>query len=1444
MVASVLAAGDVAIIGYNSEDTGSPNRDTISFLLLTGIGAGTQIFFTDRAWNGASFAAAGGGEGSYTFTAASDMAAGSVVTISTTLLNAAGIDLSDLGETIYVYQGSDADTPATFLYALDAGDENTAFDGNLTNTGLSAAAGTATAIRGDNAMFAGRGHNIPAEDLLAAINDDADWTQSATNLQPAPSNSLANAPDQQLWVAGAGGGHAIVRIDRDGTGNYVGEDPIHLYQNSVDNLGTPLVAEGFFRPTDIFIDSVHQKLFIADSNGSGQNRILQIDLAAVAANPGAAPVATILYQDVQVGTGIVALEGDIERGLIYFGEDTHLYRINYDTAGQARQVVGHLGTNIFVQDFVLDFDANGNGSAYLINSQVATSFGVSNVTRNFLYKISGITPTSTSPVATINGVQQEFTPNNVAQTGVVAANPDPQAFPEEHGALKGIDIDPTTKILYFTTQSVALDHDGVGATPPQTQFGGVFSYATLANPTGLYNILFKQDGVNGPDGLLYYIHVDPLTGRYYVGDITGGPGANLEDQEVWVGSLSGGTPTLFANVANIGGLAPLGLVLETAPTLTGTFGATYSETAGPGSGFGPGATAASGLTAGDFDSGALTDQLAGAQVRISGGFGSSPGSAEQLTINGTTSGSIELGAKDIAYSYNSATGVMTLSGVQTLDNYEAALALVAYSISGDNPDNYGDSPTRTLSYSLYDGLLYSDESHATVTIAGTNDAPVNTTGGPVALLETDPPAAITGLLVTDVDADPANDAIEVTLSVTLGTINVTAGPGVSVSGNNTSQVVLTGTQNALNATLSAMNGVTYSPGASGLDALTMTTDDLGNSGAGGAQQDSDIVLITVINVNDPPTAPATNSVSTAEDNTSAATAIGATDPDFDTLTYSEKPGFGAANGTVTFDQMNGTFTYAPDADFNGSDSFTILIDDGNGGTAEQVVSVTVTPVNDAPTAPAAGSVTTAEDAASAATAIGASDIDSATLTYSEKAGEEALHGSVSFNQSAGTYTYTPDGDFNGSDSFTILIDDNNGGTTEQVVSVTVTAVNDAPTVVGDGTEDAAPIVEDMPSATGQTVSSLFGGQYSDATDQVAGGSSADAFAGIAVTANGSSGATGQWQYHNGATWVNIGPASTGAAVLIAAGTSIRFNPALNFSGTAPTLLAHLVDASAGAIVDGALADLSATGGTTRYSNGTVTLSQEVTPQNDAPTGVTGDPSAPEDANNGSAAGTLTAQDPDGGTHTYVLLDDAGGRFDIDANGNLTVQDGLLLDYEQASSHTIRVRVTDDQGASADFDVEVDVIDVLGENVLGDGRDNVFWGGAEADTLNGAGGNDVLKGFGGSDTLIGGTGNDVLDGGAGADTMTGGDGNDIFVLRKGEANGDTITDFFGRGNASGDEIVLVGYGAGTTFTRVGPGNSNIYQINDNGSIETVTIYATGQVHSSDYEIVTVYDFSFI
>ncbi|NIY83244.1 Ig-like domain-containing protein, partial [Vibrio hepatarius] len=84
----------------------------------------------------------------------------------------------------------------------------------------------------------------------------------------------------------------------------------------------------------------------------------------------------------------------------------------------------------------------------------------------------------------------------------------------------------------------------------------------------------------------------------------------------------------------------------------------------------------------------------------------------------------------------------------------------------------------------------------------------------------------------------------------------------------------------------------------------------------------------------------------------------------------------------------------------------------------------------------------------------ATDSDGDSLTYT--AGETPTNGSVVVNED-GTWTYTPDPDFNGEDSFTVIVSDGKGGTDEITVNVGVTAVNDAPeltiTNVNDFTED-------------------------------------------------------------------------------------------------------------------------------------------------------------------------------------------------------------------------------------------------------------------------------------------------------------------------------------------------------------------------------------------------------
>ena len=102
-------------------------------------------------------------------------------------------------------------------------------------------------------------------------------------------------------------------------------------------------------------------------------------------------------------------------------------------------------------------------------------------------------------------------------------------------------------------------------------------------------------------------------------------------------------------------------------------------------------------------------------------------------------------------------------------------------------------------------------------------------------------------------------------------------------------------------------------------------------------------------------------------------------------------------------------------------------------------------------------------------------------------------------------------------------------------------------------------------------------------------------------------------------------------------------------------------------------------------------------------------------------GTVAVTDPDpGDTHTFALADDAGGRFAIDVtSGEITVADGLALDFEQATSHDILVTVTDSALASADLLLTIDIDDVASpEVVTADDAGRTLFGDDGDDTLTG------------------------------------------------------------------------------------------------------------------------------
>jgi VCBS repeat-containing protein len=122
--------------------------------------------------------------------------------------------------------------------------------------------------------------------------------------------------------------------------------------------------------------------------------------------------------------------------------------------------------------------------------------------------------------------------------------------------------------------------------------------------------------------------------------------------------------------------------------------------------------------------------------------------------------------------------------------------------------------------------------------------------------------------------------------------------------------------------------------------------------------------------------------------------------------------------------------------------FRVLANDGKvDSQAAAVVNITVTPVNDAPVASDVP-MTTAEDTALLLDLRNyASDIDSATLTAVIVDGP--ANGTLTANAD-GTFTYTPNLNFHGADSFTYRVRDEELDSNLATVSLTVTPVNDAP----------------------------------------------------------------------------------------------------------------------------------------------------------------------------------------------------------------------------------------------------------------------------------------------------------------------------------------------------------------------------------------------------------------
>jgi VCBS repeat-containing protein len=156
-----------------------------------------------------------------------------------------------------------------------------------------------------------------------------------------------------------------------------------------------------------------------------------------------------------------------------------------------------------------------------------------------------------------------------------------------------------------------------------------------------------------------------------------------------------------------------------------------------------------------------------------------------------------------------------------------------------------------------------------------------------------------------------------------------------------------------------------------------------------------------------------------------------------------------SHGVLTLD-INGSFSYTPDANYNGTDSFTYNVFDGYAYGNTATVVLTINPVDDMPVGNADvywvnEDETLTEDAQHGVLA-NDNNIDGNTMTAVMVS--DVSHGELTLNAD-GSFTYVPAANYNGPDSFTYFA--NNGAVTSDLMTVTINviSVNDIPAATGE-----------------------------------------------------------------------------------------------------------------------------------------------------------------------------------------------------------------------------------------------------------------------------------------------------------------------------------------------------------------------------------------------------------
>ena len=739
--------------------------------------------------------------------------------------------------------------------------------------------------------------------------------------------------------------------------------------------------------------------------------------------------------------------------------------------------------------------------------------------------------------------------------------------------------------------------------------------------------------------------------------------------------------------------------------------------------------------------------------------------------------------------------------------------------------NYlAEGETLTLTYTLTssDGHGGTDSQDVVVVITGTNDAPVTAADTNAGNEDTTISGSVTG---NDDDVDSDDSAASLTYALT--------GPapaGLTFNGDGSY---------SLDASNAAYQHLAEGETTDVVVSYTATDSH-------GAVSNVSTLTITVTGVNDAPVAN-NDSVSTAEDTpVNFDVRTNDSDVDGDSLTVTKINGTSISVGSpvaITGGSISlladGTLTYTPTPNFNGNPpSFSYTVSDGHGGTVTANVSLSVSPVNDNPVANTDGYSVNEDNALIVPAVTGVlandTDVDGNPLTAVLVSGP--AHGTLTLNPN-GSFTYTPDLNFNGTDSFTYKANDGSADSAAATVNLTVNAVNDAPvntvpgtqTIAEDGTRTFSTAngnaisVSDVDVGSGNltvtlsvahgtlTLGTLAGLAFgagdgtADATMTFTGTQAAvnAALQGlvysptadfngsdtvtITTSDNGNSGSGGTLQdsdtamvnitavadivadnvtvnQNSGANSLNLLANDTfenPGRFISAVGSASHGTVSINNNGTPGVLTDDFVvyTPTAGYSGSDSFTYTVTSGGVTETAavNVTVQSSDSLAPTdivfnlNPASGGFSGN----NGLGSGDLLGSFTAVDADSTTWTFAIGGPNASLFTLSPTGSQSSVSITAASNVPAGDYTFTITATDPAGHSSTPETFHVFVGTTGGDttvVVSTGTDIDF----------GLNGQDVINGGAGDDALVGGQNADQITGGAGADQLIGGQGADAFI----------------------------------------------------------------------------------